>query len=332
MRNLDAHVTVLDKIKITNHIKDLGVNNIRKEIMEGLMSKQKFISSKFFYDSKGSKLFEQITQLPEYYPTRTEKGILKQIAPKLMHDLNHIDIVELGSGDCSKISILLNAVQKENMETINYIPVDISNSAIQHSAEELIERFPELTINGIVADFFDQIDLIPADNKRMFCFLGSTLGNFDEETAHVFLRSLSQNMNKGDTFLLGLDLVKPGHILQDAYNDTQGITATFNKNILRVVNDLLESDINPDQFEHLAFFNEDKSRIEMHLKANEDIRINSTFPDKEILLKKGETIHTENSYKFTMNQISELGKTSGLKINQLFIDENSWFTLILFEK
>lgn len=332
MPKFNTEVTVIDQITISNHVNDLGIENIRKEIIEGLVSDQKYISSKYFYDSKGSKLFEKITQLPEYYPTRTEKGILEQIAHDLMHDLNYTDIVELGSGDCSKISILLNALQQENLANINYIPVDISYSAIQNSAEQLIERFPDLTINGIVADFIHQIDLIPADNQRMFCFLGSTLGNFNDEVAREFILTLSENMNEGDTFLLGLDLVKPAQTLHDAYNDAQGITAKFNKNILHVVNELIESEIDSEKFEHQAFFNEDKSRIEMHLKAKEDVRINSPHLDQEILLNKGETIHTENSYKFTPDQISELEKTSGLKINQLFTDENSWFTLILFEK
>lgn len=332
MSKFNTEVTVVDQVTISNHINDLGIENIRKEIIEGLVSDQKYISSKFFYDSKGSKLFEQITQLPEYYPTRTEKGILKQIATDLMHDLNYTDIVELGSGDCSKINILLDAIPQENMSTINYIPVDVSYSAIQNSAEQLIERFPDLTINGIVADFIHQIDLIPADNQRMFCFLGSTLGNFNNEVANEFILNLSQQMNTGDTFLLGLDLIKPVHILHDAYNDNQGVTAQFNKNILHVVNELIESDMNPDHFAHVAFFNEDKSRIEMHLKAKEDIRITSPLLNNEIILEKGETIHTENSYKFSMDQISDLEKTSGLKINQLFTDENSWFTLILFEK
>lgn len=329
---ISTEVIETPKIKITNHLNNLGIENIRKEIITGLTSKQKYISSKFFYDKTGSKLFEDITQLPEYYPTRTEKQILKSIAPKLMHNLRYTDIVELGSGDCSKISLLLNSIPKENLGTINYIPVDISQSALNESARNLIERFPDLSIKGFVADFINQLDLVPKMRKRMLCFLGSTLGNFTETVSNQFLKDLSSSMNTGDTFLLGIDLVKPTDILYDAYNDSQDVTAAFNKNILNVMNDLIHSDFNTNDFEHKAFFNRGKSRIEMHLIANKDVFINTPFSSTAINLKKGENIHTENSYKFTLAQINNFAKTSGLNIKEIFNDPNNWFALVLFEK
>jgi len=332
MAYLGSELNVIDQIEISNHLRDLGIDNIRKEIIEGLTTYPKTISSKYFYDEKGSKLFEEITRLPEYYPTRTEKDILKKIAPEIMETLSYTDIVELGSGDCSKISILLQAINEDNIENINYIPVDVSQSAIQDSAEELIEKFPNLSIKGLVADFINQIDLIPAENERMFCFLGSTLGNFNEEIAHSFLKNLSHNMNTRDTFLLGLDLVKPIHILHDAYNDAQNITAQFNKNILHVVNEIIETNFNPNDFKHYAFFNASKSRIEMHLKAINDITIQSPYYSSPILIKKGEYIHTENSYKFTLDQIKGLETKIDLKIKEIYTDENNWFALVLFQK
>lgn len=320
------------QIRITNHLKNLGIENIRKEIITGLKSKQKSISSKFFYDKTGSKLFEDITQLPEYYPTRTEKQIIKTIAPKLMHNLRHTDIVELGSGDCSKISLLLNSIPKENLGTINYIPVDVSQSTLNESAHKLVEKFPGLFIKGLVADFINQLDLIPKTSKRMICFLGSTLGNFTETVTNKFLKDLGSSMNSGDTFLLGIDLVKPTDILFDAYNDSQGVTAEFNKNILNVINDLIESDINTDDFEHKAFFNQEKSRIEMHLIAKKNMVINNRFSASYINIKKGENIHTENSYKFTLAQINNFAKISGLTIKETYTDPDNWFALVLFKK
>ena len=152
-----------------------------------------------------------------------------------MSDLKNMSIVELGSGDHSKISILLKSIRTENIQTIKYIPVDVSQSAIKNASEELVRLFPELTINGLVLDFINQLEIIPSDDQRMFCFLGSTLGNFSDKIANEFLTDLSSNMNVGDTFLLGLDLVKPDQVLHDAYNDNQKITAAFNKNILNVL-------------------------------------------------------------------------------------------------
>ena len=332
MNYIETAIIEAQHIKITNHLNDLGIDNIRKEIIQGLISKQKYISSKFFYDKKGSKLFEDITHLSEYYPTRTEKEILKRIAPELMKNLQNTDIVELGSGDCSKIRILLNSIPNENLESINYIPVDVSQSAIYESAQSLIELFPNLSINGLVADFINQLDIVPSDNKRMFCFLGSTIGNFTKDVANYFLKNLSDNMNSGDTFLLGVDLVKPIPILHDAYNDSQNVTANFNKNILNVINNIIESDFNINDFEHKAFFNEDKSRIEMHLIASKDLTVTIPFSRSNIIITKGENIHTENSYKYSLNQINKIKKTTGLTIQRTFTDSNSWFALVLFEK
>lgn len=332
MTYIANQVIEAEQITIKNHFKDLGIDNIRVEIIEGLTSKQKYLSSKFFYNEKGSKLFEEITQLPEYYPTRTEKSILNKVAPDLMSSIKNTDIVELGSGDCSKISILLNEINPDNLEGINYIPVDVSMSAIKNSAHELVKRFPDLTIHGLVADFIHQIDLIPAINKRMFCFLGSTLGNFDENIAADFLQNLSSNMKVGDTFLLGLDLVKPIEILHNAYNDKQNITAKFNKNILSVVNEIIESDFNQNDFEHLAFFNENQSRMEMHLVAKKDICINTPYLETGIQFKKGEDIYTENSYKYTLKKIRDIEKITNLSIKNIYTDSNNWFSLILLQK
>ncbi len=332
MSYLDTNIITRKSIKITNHLPNLGIENVRKEIVEGLRAESKYISSKFFYDKKGSKLFEEITQLPEYYPTRTEKSILCEVAPRLMSDLKNTDIIELGSGDCSKITILLSEIAPENLESTKYIPVDVSRSAINDSAQELVEKFPELEVNGLVADFITQLDLLPNSRKRLFLFLGSTLGNFTANVANNFLINLSNTMNIGDSFVLGIDLIKPIDVLHKAYNDSRGITADFNKNVLKAINNIVESNLELTDFEHHAFFNVKNSRIEMHLVANKDVLVNSPYADDEILIKKGEKIHTENSHKYSMERIEQLGQITGLKIKNIYIDSNKWFALIHFEK
>jgi len=332
MSYTETLVIETQQIKISNHLIELGIDNIRQEIIQGFLSKQKYISSKFFYDKKGSELFEDITRLPEYYPTRTEKSILKKIAPELMNQISNKDIVELGSGDCSKISILLNSIPEQNLESINYIPVDVSLSAIQGSAEVLSELYPKLLINGFVADFMNQLNTIPDNKERLFLFLGSTIGNFTEEEVSKFLAELSSKMNSGDSFLLGVDLVKPLLFLHNAYNDSQNTTADFNKNILNVVNSIIDSDFDPDDFKHKAFFNKEKSRIEMHLVAKRDLIITSPFFNSEIQLKEGEDIHTENSYKFSYEQIKKFEKITELTIKEIYTDANNWYALVLFHK
>jgi L-histidine N-alpha-methyltransferase len=290
------------------------------------------ISSIYFYDAKGSKLFEEITRLSEYYLTQTEIDLLKKAAPHICKNLQNVDIVEFGSGDGTKISILLKHLKEEYRETIGYIPFDVSVDAVKQSADTLRSKFPELRIHGIVADFNTQLDVIPKNRKKLFCFLGSTIGNLSLDEAKMFLIDLQRIMQSNDLLLIGFDMVKNRDILENAYNDHQKITEQFNKNILNVINNLVDTDFNPDTFEHVAFYNEKNSRIEMHLKATQDLKIVSHIIPTEIFIKKGETIHTENSYKFTENDIKLLAKQAELTIQTIFSDDNNWFSLVLFTK
>jgi L-histidine N-alpha-methyltransferase len=316
------------KFSIKNLLPEIGIDQVRKEIIQGLTAEKPYIPSKFFYDEKGSQLFEEITRLPEYYPTRTEKKILSRIASELMNRKSNFEIIELGSGDSSKISILLDAVQKNNLKNLKYTPVDFSQSAIKDSASILAESFPELEIEGFVADFIHQIDLIPHSNAaRLVCFLGSTIGNFTKNESVEILNNISAGLFKGDSVLIGFDLVKPKNILNLAYNDSQGITEEFNKNILHVVNKIIGADFDIDWFEHLAFFNEQKARIEMHLVANQNCTISLKHSGKKLHFSKGDSLHTENSHKFTFSSIEEIVAESGLKINNIFTDEKRWFAL-----
>ncbi len=297
-----------------------------------LTGKKKQIPSLFFYDSTGSKLFESISALPEYYLTRTEIQLLKQAATVLQSKLHHIDIIEFGSGDCTKISILLEKIPEKNRETICYFPFDVSPSAVKQAATTLLTKFPGIHIHGIVADFMTQLNILTHEKPKLFCFLGSTIGNFSREKAQNFLTTLSSTMQSGDLLLIGFDMIKNITKLEQAYNDSKHITDQFNKNILSVVNSHIDTDFNLDLFEHVAFYNKEDSRIEMHLRATEDMHIDSPSFLEPLFLSEGETIHTENSYKFTQEHINQFAAAAHLDIQQLFTDEQKWFSLVLLQK
>jgi L-histidine N-alpha-methyltransferase len=320
------------RFTLRNYLPHIGEEQVTERILTGLTSRQKHISSMFFYDATGSKLFEEITLLPEYYPTRTEKRLLHHIAPKLFGGWNGHNIVEIGSGDCSKISILVGAIPRREWETVRYIPVDVSQEAVEESAHHLQQRFPGIEIQGIVADFTRQLSLVPNGKRRLFCFLGSTLGNLSRREAREFFISLDRVMSPGETLLLGVDMIKPVHILEKAYNDSRGVTADFNRNILEVVNRLIQTDFDPQTFDHVAFYSHSKERIEMHLKASKDMEIICPAIPHKVPIRKGETIHTENSHKYTDAHIHDLAATGGLKIEMSLTDEDRWFSLVYMVK
>ena len=320
------------RISIRSLLPEIGTEELRKEIISGLFAAQKFISSKYFYNDAGSVLFEEITHLEEYYPTRTEKSILRRIAPDLMKKYTSYDVVELGSGDCSKIAILLSAALAADSGNIHYMPLDFSESAIRNSATGLKEIHSKVNIEGYVVDFTSQFGLIQLDRPSLICFFGSTIGNFDRSSSLELMKNIGDNMKQGDVLLMGMDMVKPEPVLHAAYNDKRGVTAAFNKNILSTVNDILDSDFNPDNFEHLAAFNKRKARMEMHLVAVKDTTVHSPYFRTDLTLKKGERIHTENSHKYTSKDIQEFARVANLNISNIHTDDNNWFTLVELQK
>jgi len=321
-----------ERINLVNYLPHIGIEKVREEILKGLQTSPKYISPKFFYDQRGSELFEAITELDEYYPTRTEISILSTIVKDLDIEFSELSIVELGSGDASKIRLLFQQIPVDQLSTIRYYPLDISQSAIEKASEKLVEEYPMLGINGIVADFFHQLNMIPKTGRKLFCFFGSTIGNLDMSEIIEFMELLGSEMQPGDSLLLGLDMVKEIAVLEKAYNDGQKITADFNKNILNVINRLAGTDLNPGEFEHLAFYNKEKNRIEMHLKAMKDMVVTFSTEADSIHINKGETIHTENSHKFTRNDIEKMGSLAGLNIEQIFTDVRGWFSLVHYRK
>ncbi len=332
MNYIEEQIISIGKIRIENHLTNIGIEMVKKEIIKGLYAPEKYISSKFFYNETGSKLFEQITQLDEYYPTRTEKSILSTFVNDADIDFQNVSIIELGSGDSSKIKLLLKQISPVQLKSIRYFPVDISQSTILKSSLELIKEFDLKSITGIVADFILQLKVLPKTGRRLFCFFGSTIGNLTKTEQHAFISALGDEMQSGDGFLLGMDRVKDISVLENAYNDKKGVTAAFNKNILNVVNTLCDANFNTDDFEHLAFYNKAENRIEMYLKALKemDITINSVFDT--IHLNKGEKIHTENSHKFTDKDVKAIEEYGNFNLKNIFTDKNKWFNLLYFTK
>ena len=320
------------KVCVEDHLPKTDGQAMCGEILTGLCSKQKYVPSMYFYDATGSKLFERITRLPEYYLTRIERSLIREKALQINRHLCNADIVEIGSGDCSKITILLMMVPHMVRSSIRYVPVDVCRSAIEESADSLSSSFPHITIHGIVADFITQLHVIPEANRRLFCFFGSTIGNLSRDQITLFFERLNEIMQSGDLLLLGLDRVKDKAILENAYNDSQAVTAAFNRNILKVVNNLVGTDFNPSDFEHVAFYNERHERIEMHLKAREQVSITCPHLNGKIKINRGETIHTENSHKFTESHIENLGELSCLEIEDIMTDKKKWFSLVQFIK
>ncbi len=318
--------------RILNFLSEIGEERVQEEIFRGLSADPPMIPSKFFYDRRGSGLFEEITHLEEYYPTRTEKKILataEGLKDLPWHDLS---VVELGSGDASKISLLLDHIPEKERHAVRYFPVDISHSAIDRSAGVLRQRFPEVDITGIVIDYFHQLDRIPVQGRKLFCFFGSTIGNFDPRERKTFMTMLGGIMNPGDSLLLGLDMVKDQTVLEKAYNDSRGVTAAFNRNILNVVNNLAGTGFVPADFTHEAFFNRAESRIEMHLRARKDVTVTFEGREEMVRIPAGKSIHTENSYKFTEDDILQTGRWAGLLLREVLTDERKWFSLGWYEK
>ncbi|MFO7868156.1 MAG: L-histidine N(alpha)-methyltransferase [Bacteroidales bacterium] len=327
--NIDISV---EQIAITSCLQKLEMSAVRNEIFNGLSAPQKHISSKYFYDTTGSLLFEKITQLPEYYPTRTEKEILQNLDTSFLHNFEHLNILELGSGDHTKISLLLKRIPPHFFNTLTYYPIDISESAIQTASEKLLNMYKNIRIQGYVADFIHQLDIIPHEKNRLFCFLGSTIGNFTIDQRLEFLSKINKIVEYDDFFLLGIDTIKERSILEAAYNDTQGLTEAFNLNVLNVINNVCQTNFNTQDFKHIAFFNEDKNRIEMHLEARKNIVARSKlFPD-EITVRKGERIHTENSHKFNDDMISHMTTSTGFNVIKSFCDKQEKFKLLLLQK
>lgn len=307
---------------------DQGLNSTPGyDILKGLRAKQKYIPSRYFYDERGSWLFERICELPEYYQTRTELKLLSDHAEQIMRGFNEGNLVELGSGSNRKIRILLDALGHERLSRICYIPVDICHEALNQSELELKNAYPQLNVKKIVSDFNSDLSCVRSSERKLILFLGSTIGNLDKNQTSQFLKNVADGLNNDDRFLIGLDMMKPVHILQAAYDDSQGITKLFNRNILLVVNRELGADFDPDLFDHVASFNQQHEQIEMCLKAKQDTIIHLSRLNESVVIRKGETIRTEICRKFRKPGVEQTFVEAGLKVQRWITDPRGWFAL-----
>ena len=324
---MPASSTVAESIS-RNRFEEDATNTMAQDVLKGLMADQKYIPSKYFYDARGSKLFELICNLPEYYLTRTELRLLSTHANDIMRGFQQSDIVELGAGGNRKVRTLLDASGPSCRSDVRYIPVDVCGPALMESAAQLAKVYPEVTVNGIVADFTRDLRRLQSDRPKLVLFLGSTMGNLDEGETLSFLQEVAAMLNQGDRFLLGLDMVKPVEIIEAAYNDSRSVTAEFNKNILLVINRELGATFNLANFDHVAFFDERKEQIEMHLRARQDICVDLKSLRVSVALKKGETIRTEICRKFRRAGAQSMIRDAGMEVSHWYSDPKGWFSLI----
>jgi L-histidine Nalpha-methyltransferase len=302
------------------------VSPIADEVMRGLSAHPRRLPPKLFYDAAGSHLFEQITETPEYYPTRTERGILKNYAGEIIRQAgNNLTLVELGAGSASKTQVLIEALLRRQLRA-DFYPVDVSSSALQGALATLNGHFPRLRVAPIVADYTHKIpDLNSLPGRKLALFIGSTIGNFEPDEAMAFLKSVHRSLQPGDALLIGFDLIKDAGILHAAYNDAQGVTAAFNKNMLVRINRELGGSFDVDSFEHVAFWNRRKARIEMHLESVYEQTVWVQDLGRGFHFDRGERIHTENSYKFNTVSIARLLRRSGFKLEKQWTDSQGWF-------
>lgn len=295
----------------------------RAELLAGLQQAPKRVNPKFFYDEIGSQLFEKITEQLEYYPTRTEVGILIKNADEIAQYCGQdCVLIEPGSGSSEKVRLLLDALQPAA-----YVPLDISSEFLYQAAHKLGREFPSLHIHAICADFSSpwQAQTTLPSGRRVVFYPGSTIGNMEPRHAEAFLSRLRSWIGEDGGVLVGVDLHKPEHVLHAAYNDAQGVTAEFNLNILNTLNKLATANFDREAFSHRAFYNQQLQRIEMHLvsKISQTVQVNGATVDFE----QGETLHTENSYKYTPESFTALSNAAGFNVEQSWLDENSLFSV-----
>jgi L-histidine Nalpha-methyltransferase len=301
---------------------------LRTDVTEGLTAEPKRLRPVWFYDERGSELFEEITRLPEYYPTRAEREILVGRAAQIAEATGAQTLVELGSGSSEKTRLLLDALRAAGtLET--YVPVDVSDAALLGAATALREEYPGLGVHGLVADFTAHLGLLPAGGKRLVAFLGSTIGNLAPTERAAFLAELRAALEPGDAFLLGTDLVKEAGTLVAAYDDSQGVTAEFNRNVLRVLNRQVGADFDPDNFAHVALWDAEREWIEMRLRALSAHTVKLTGLDLVVDFAEGEELRTEISAKFRRDGITAELDAAGFELTHWWTDLGEQFALSL---
>lgn len=305
------------------------LSDIAAEVLQGLSRPNKSLPPKLFYDERGSALFEEITRLPEYYPTRTEAAILKANADDICSRMgSDVAVSELGAGTATKTRILLNSLVR--MQTkVDYFPLDVSHAALQQAQNELNAAYETVNVQPYVGDFEDLSFLEDHEPPRLVLYIGSSIGNLEQNDAINLLKNVATHLSPGDHLLLGVDLVKDREVLLAAYNDRAGVTAAFNKNVLARINRELDGNFDIDAFRHIAIWNESAARVEMHLESTHPQQIKIDALEQTWNFSKGERIHTENSYKYTIERLENLLRCSGFDVEHIWTDPQSWFAVAL---
>lgn len=317
-----------DRITMDVHLTTQKPEGLYEEIRAGLQESPRRLPTKYLYDDYGSKLFEQICELPEYYQTRTEHGILSDYAEAIVDRTEADELVELGSGASTKTRVLLDAMARANRLRY-YVPFDVSEGIVRRVAHELVSEYPSLHVHGVIGDFLSHMEHIPDGGKRLVAFLGGTIGNLEPAVARQFLISVSKEMSPGDYLLLGVQFVTSVERLEAAYNDSAGVSAQFNKNILSVIKNLTGADFDQEAFEHRAIYNQAEHRIEMRLRSRRDQVVRFPALDWEMPLIEGEEILTEISTKYTPAQAEALVESAGFQLVNWYTDPHDLLGLAL---
>ena len=316
-------------ITIESHLDGHAERSLADDVLDGLTRPFKELPPKHFYDARGAELFDRICELPEYYPTRAERSILQEQAEELARLTGAKELVELGSGTAAKTRVLLDALSDAGT-LVRYVPVDVTERVVRDCAEQLTEEYPGLQVHGVIGDFERHLDRVPrAVGPRIVAFLGGTIGNFPPGSRRRVLRTIRALLGDGDHLLMGTDLVKDPEILEAAYDDAQGLTAEFNRNVLRVLNRELDAGFDPHDFEHVALFDREHEWIEMRLRAR---RAHTTLVralDLPVHFEAGEEMRTEISAKFTRQRLQGDLAAAGLELVRWLTDAEEQFALTL---
>jgi L-histidine N-alpha-methyltransferase len=324
-------LTQTPEIRIDSFLSEIDERSLANDVLDGLTRPFKEIPPKHFYDARGSELFERICELPEYYPTRAEREILLANAEDIVHETGAGELVELGSGSAEKARILLDAMSSAGTLR-RYVPVDVSESALEAAALELVDEFEELSVHGVIGDFERHLDRVPraqTGTPRIVALLGGTIGNFPPGTRRRLLREIGRLLGPADRLLLGTDLVKDPAVLEAAYDDSEGVTAEFNRNVLRVINRELNADFAPEGFEHIAFFDRRHEWIEMRLRARRPCTVLVAGLGLRVEFAAGEELRTEISAKFTRARVQADFQAAGLALERWYSDPDALFAVSL---
>jgi L-histidine Nalpha-methyltransferase len=322
-----------DLITIESRLSEADERVLADDVLDGLTRPFKELPPKHFYDARGSELFERICELPEYYPTRAEREILERRADEIVELTGASELVELGSGSADKARILLDAMTRAG-QLRRYVPLDVSQNALEDAAAQLVDEYDGLRVDGVVGDFERHLDSVPESDSdaRIVALLGGTIGNFPPGTRRRLLRSIGRLLGPEDRLLLGTDLVKDPAVLEAAYDDAEGVTAEFNRNLLHVINRELDADFTPEAFEHIAFFDRKNEWIEMRLRARRAQTVRIARLGLLVDFAAGEELRTEISAKFTRRRAETDFEAAGLELERWYTDAEERFALSLVRR